>query len=769
MKKIHIPAGSLAVLSGLPGAGKSYLLAQSRLAPGIVQSSDALRRALGGESVHYDAQGRRVHEPTQAVNVLVWETLLRTVEERLKQGLTTVVDATLVADYVPDSVGRATFAAIAQRCHVPFKVIIVGTPLERALAQNEQRAARVSPNVVNLFANGLELSSQFDHDVVDSNARIQVVSPLSLQNDKWDVVGDVHGLLEPLQDVLTQMGYAQSTDGLMRHRDGRRLLFLGDIVDRGPHSIEALEFVMRMVRAGLAHCLKGNHEDKLVRFWDKMQSGDMKDWTSYANAQSGMDLVAMKPERAAELVKFMRTLPLFATYEDERAVVAFAHADARAFNVSRSTKEDLLFGSSDWGRIDSDAAMQAYLENECIFATDPVRATEPSRRQYYVRGHIPTISEQRNVLSLDDSAYAGGTLRVLRLDAFLAGERAVHTFKTNYDYRPAQARRTQAYCELKSLLENKSVTAAIDPKTGLRLFKYAKRVFYEASWSEHEALIRARGHVYDIAGNIVSNPFDKVFNYKEEGAGLELEGETPVRAVEKLNGFLGVISPHPIHRGQLLVHTTGSFDSDFVGYIHDQLDPATKGRIAQLFSKRRLTLMFEVLHPKDPHIITYGENDFGLHLIGARQIEVGSSLLTEHELDGLAQAIGVRRPHHFETTFEQLQRENSTCRLEGYMVRLLDEAQTMVLKLKSPYYLTTKFLARMKDGNWKHLYANPESFKQRLDEEFFPLVDMVREDYDLASILELDEIGRRDLVQALVQQMLTAPAATSIDRVRERG
>ena len=63
-----------------------------------------------------------------------------------------------------------------------------------------------------------------------------------------DVVGDVHGEIEALNDLLAHLGY--ETDG--RHPEGRRLVFVGDLIDRGPDSPGVLRKVRRMVEDGRA-------------------------------------------------------------------------------------------------------------------------------------------------------------------------------------------------------------------------------------------------------------------------------------------------------------------------------------------------------------------------------------------------------------------------------------------------------------------------------------------------------------------------------------
>lgn len=56
---------------------------------------------------------------------------------------------------------------------------------------------------------------------------------------------------------------------------------------------------------------------------------------------------------------------------------------------------------------------------------------------------------------------------------------------------------------------------------GLRVFKYSRKVFYDALWNTDPLLLEARGMVLDADGNKVMWPFTKVFNFKENGTTCE--------------------------------------------------------------------------------------------------------------------------------------------------------------------------------------------------------------------------------------------------------
>ena len=77
-----------------------------------------------------------------------------------------------------------------------------------------------------------------------------------------DIIGDVHGELPALVALGQLLGY--DTARSWEHPDGRHLLFIGDLIDRGGHSLEVAQLVLALADSGRARCLLGNHEYNLV-------------------------------------------------------------------------------------------------------------------------------------------------------------------------------------------------------------------------------------------------------------------------------------------------------------------------------------------------------------------------------------------------------------------------------------------------------------------------------------------------------------------------
>ena len=251
---------------------------------------------------------------------------------------------------------------------------------------------------------------------------------------------------------------------------------------------------------------------------------------------------------------------------------------------------------------------------------------------------------------------------------------------------------------------------------GLSVYKYNRNVFYNNLWNADPRLLEARGVVLDAEGNKIIYPFTKVFNYKENGTTLSLD--TKVIAPMKVNGFMAAVA---WYNDELLVSTTGTLDSDFATLARNVIEWQIDKNVIQL----NHTYIFEICDPSDPHII---EEQSGAYLIGIRNMETGG-MFTEEMLDHEACVIGAHRPYVFVCTFGDVIELSKRCQHEGFMVRLDNEEQTTVMKLKSPYYLTKKFLMRMGAGKTELMVTNPTKFKESIDEEYYPLVDFISVNY----------------------------------------
>lgn len=128
----------------------------------------------------------------------------------------------------------------------------------------------------------------------------------------FDVIGDVHGYGEVLERLLRSMGYRE-TGGAYRHPE-RQAVFVGDLVDRGPDQRLTIEVVRRMVDAGTARIVMGNHEFNAIAWTTPDGAGDWCRVHSSKNLgqhQAFLTQIGEGSPLHREVVEWFRTLPLW--------------------------------------------------------------------------------------------------------------------------------------------------------------------------------------------------------------------------------------------------------------------------------------------------------------------------------------------------------------------------------------------------------------------------------------------------------------------------
>ena len=270
---IKIPNLSLVVLIGPSGSGKSTF-ARRHFKPTEVLSSDFCRAMVSDD------------ENDQAVTKDAFEVLHFIAGKRLALGRLTVVDATNVQ---PEA--RKPLVELARQYHCLPVAVVLDMPERVCQERNRDRSDRAfGPHVVRNQTSQLRRSLRglrkegFRHVFVmetPEEVEAAAVERVPLWNDRrdehgpFDVIGDIHGCCDELEELLGRLGYevaavapgGPALDGgpVYAHPGGRKAVFLGDLVDRGPRVLDAVRLVRNMVLHGAALCVPGNHDLKLVR------------------------------------------------------------------------------------------------------------------------------------------------------------------------------------------------------------------------------------------------------------------------------------------------------------------------------------------------------------------------------------------------------------------------------------------------------------------------------------------------------------------------
>jgi protein phosphatase len=410
--RISIPNLSLVVLIGPSGSGKSTFARKHFLSTEVL-SSDACRAMVSDE------------ENNQAVTKDAFDVLHFIAAKRLALGRLTVIDATNVQ---PEA--RKPLVALARQYHCLPVTIVLNMPEKVCHERNRLRDERTfGPHVVRQQHSQLRRSLRgltkegFRHIfVLDRPEEVEtaVVERVPLYNDKhqehgpFDIIGDVHGCCDELEALLRQLGYevaayAPSGPALVgqacyAHPAGRKAVFLGDLVDRGPRILDTVRLVATMVRRGSAFCVPGNHDMKLMR---KLRGKEVQISHGLANSLAEIDALpnSAREPFCNELADFLDGLVSHYVFDDGKLVVA--HAGMKSEMQGRGS-----------GKV-RDFALYGETTGETDEFGLPVRynwAAEYRGSGMVVYGHTPVPEPEwlNRTVNIDTGCVFGGQLTALR-------------------------------------------------------------------------------------------------------------------------------------------------------------------------------------------------------------------------------------------------------------------------------------------------------------------------------------------------------------------
>lgn len=259
--------------------------------------------------------------------------------KRLSRGLLTVVDATNVR-----AEDRKPLVQLAREFHCLPVTIVVDTPERVCHERNASRPDRnFGPHVIRnqkiALRQGLRTLERegFRHVFVLRSAeeceratlvREPLWNNLKHEAGPFDIVGDVHGCYDELVALLGELGHvisqlAGEPEGVcdMSFSDGtgtpRKIVFVGDLVDRGPKTPAVLRLVMKLVAEGKALCVPGNHDIKLLR---ALRGKNVQ--ITHGLAESLAQLAGETPEFRASIATFIDDLVSHYMLDGGRLVVA---------------------------------------------------------------------------------------------------------------------------------------------------------------------------------------------------------------------------------------------------------------------------------------------------------------------------------------------------------------------------------------------------------------------------------------------------------------
>lgn len=407
MSVLRIPEMSLVVLVGASASGKSTFAAR-HFEPTEILSSDTCR-GLVSDDIH-----------DQSATEDAFDALHHLASLRLKRGRLTVIDATNVQQS-----SRTTLVAIARRYHVLPVAIVINPPQSVCLERHEARTDRDFGRHV-IIRHLTQLRSSLGSlrregfrqvyvlDSVEAIEQVQfertkLYNDQKDQNGPFDLIGDVHGCAAELRVLLGKLGYeltdaSETGSRFYAHPTGRRAIFVGDLVDRGPGVVEVLDIVREMVHAGTAFCVMGNHDFKL----NKALSGARVN--NKHGLQESLDQINSLPEDSKEQFtqatrKFLDSLVSHYVFDGGKLVVAHAGLkESMQGRASGAVRNFCMYGETT-GLLDENG-----LPERIDWAVDYRGGA------LVVYGHTPVAKPRwlNNTVNIDTGCVFGGKLTALR-------------------------------------------------------------------------------------------------------------------------------------------------------------------------------------------------------------------------------------------------------------------------------------------------------------------------------------------------------------------
>ncbi len=405
--EIKVPELSLVVLIGVSGSGKSSF-AKKHFKRTEILSSDECRALVSDD------------ENSQSATNDAFDVLYYIAGKRLKSGLLTVIDATNV-----QKESRKGLIELGRTYHCLPVAIVLDLPEKVCEERNQSRPDRnFGGHVIRQQNQQLKKSIRGLKDegfrqiyILKSLEEVDAVLEIKrekLYNDKkdetgpFDIIGDVHGCFDELQELLLKLGYSVNrTDETEKNfgfsviaPENRKVIFVGDLVDRGPDSPSVLRLVMSMVNSGVAYCVPGNHDLKLQKYLNGKQ----------VQLKHGLEVTVKQLE--TETAQFKSTVEKFlygliSHYVFDNGKLVVAHAGLKEEMQGRGSgavRSFCMYGETT-GEIDEFGL--------------PVRhnwAKEYRGKAKVVYGHTPVPEAEwlNKTIDIDTGCVFGGKLTALR-------------------------------------------------------------------------------------------------------------------------------------------------------------------------------------------------------------------------------------------------------------------------------------------------------------------------------------------------------------------
>lgn len=632
----------LIILRGAMGCGKSTFIKEHKLEL-YTLSTDKLRLMLNAPEMNIEYS----ENIPQFNNKKVWNLLYFLLEERMKKGEFTIIDA--VHAYYDESLSK--YKKLAEKYRYRLYILdFTGIPKEEVYKRNLMREKyKIVPKhaidrIYNIFSKE-KISSSFKIVKPEDFSEIIENKPRNLNSfHRVHIIGDIHGCFSAIKKYFN--------DHPINQNDA--YIFVGDYFDRGIENESTFRYLNELMKNENMIFLVGNHEDKLYKY---ACDDDFKmDYDIKNTIQEFVDHNIKK----SEIRGFIKQLSQIAYFKFGNQTYLVTHG-----GIPYIPKRSLDFYSTNafiYGVNEYDFDIDKAFHDFMNLQENKVVQIHGHRNFYNIK-----FDEYKYSLNLEGAIEHGGCLRVLTLDK--SGKMELEEIR-NEIYNPHLHSETKVYNLIESLQKNKYIFEK-ELDHHIHSFNFSKQAFYNKIWDEMTT--QARGLFIDTKNNkIIARSYNKFFNVNErkETSLEELEKRLsfPIHFYVKYNGFLGILS---VNNNELFFASKSTNVGDYVEYFkhifYQSFDDLQINEIKNKLIKDNITFVFEIIDPiNDPHIIKYANHKIVL-------------------LDGIKNDIEFSK-----LSFDDLKEFASTIRIElkeqSYIVNDVDEFKKIYSQITNPSY-----------------------------------------------------------------------------------
>ena len=681
----------LIILRGAMGCGKSTFIKNNDL-ENYTLSTDTIRLMYASPELGIDYK----ESIPQFNNKKVWELLYTLLEERMKKGEFTIIDA--VHAYADESF--PIYKKLAEKYRYRLYVLdFTDIPKEEVYERNKGREIyrQVPESSIDRVYKAFEkerISTAFKVIKPENFNEIINTTPRDLNAyDNVHIIGDIHGSATALKTYFTKYPISEKD----------YYIFCGDYFDRGTQNYQTFKFLSELMTNKNMTFLIGNHEDKLYKY---ACDDEFKMDYDIKNTIEEFEMNHLKKSEIRGFIKNLSQIALI-TFKDKTYLITHG---GLPYIPNKSldfySTNSFVYGIDKY-ETDIDKIYNEFMQTA-------------NNKIYQVHGHRNfyqnKFDKYEYSINLEGDIEHGGNLRILTL----TNNNYKYTEIKNTIYNPNLIEETNIYNLIENLRNNKYVFEK-DLGNNISSFNFTKEAFYNKMWDKETT--KARGLFIDIKNyKIVARSYNKFFKVAErKETTLDSLKENlifPVNFYLKYNGFLGILS---VYNDELFFASKSTNAGDYVEYFKNIFYKKYSNKQIEVLkdklTKENLSAVFEVIDPfNDPHIIEYQEEN--LVLLDLIKNTTNFEKISYPDLQIFAQnnnisvkelVYAASNIDEFMSVYDKITAANYKYKdsyIEGFVI---EDANAFMIKTKTAYYDKWKYLRNKMENALKNNKFNTKS------------------------------------------------------------